>query len=179
MNPKQNSVARFTNLSSETFTHPFGGVPHSFEPGESRLLPYPLAEHLARHLFRFMRLHADDSPTKYAKSDQPWNESGAPLWSESDEESAIGRILSEVYEEEKAKPKTEMELLNEKIEALNAFVRGVKTEDDDITIVENVPTNPIEPVVYKDKAEVIAELTKRQIAFDARKKKLDLEELLK
>jgi hypothetical protein len=33
--------------------------------------------------------------------------------------------------------------------------------------------------VYKDKAEVIAELTKRGIKFDARKTKANLEELLK
>lgn len=39
-------------------------------------------------------------------------------------------------------------------------------------------TPPTGPIVYKDKAEVIAELNKRGLKFDARKSKADLEKLL-
>lgn len=202
MNPNENRVAFFTNISDEAFAHPFGGVTYSFEPHEGKYLPYPLAEHLAKHLAYSMRLKGDTSARKFNPND-PTGGHGAVLWNDDEIKQDMTKILSQIYDEQKAKPKTEMELMQEQIDRLNEQIIGrpvvapvavIESPEASLPAVEPAIAEPAVPLVtlgdaptepslpsaatYKDKAEVIAELKKREIKFDARAKKSELEELL-
>jgi hypothetical protein len=193
MNPDDSRVALFTNISSEQFTHSFGGQPFTFEAGESRMLPLYLAEHLAKHLAYQTFLKNDKSARGADPSDKTGG-AGAVLWSDDEIADFQRRCITNTYAEERSKPKTEMELMQEQIERLNqdidalrgvepvAPVAPVEPVADVVTEPVTEPVAPLNPLpdatVYQDKAEVIAELKKRGIAHDPRKKKSDLELLL-
>ena len=168
MDQNQSSVARFTNITESAWSHPFGGILHSFEAGESRLLPYHVAKHLAKHLATQMFLMGDKSARTYDGSDKTAG-SGSPLWTDESLANLQAKIITEIFDVERPKVKTEMELMQEKIDQIESSLAqkgGEKVTTGDAT-------------TYKDKSEVIAALKEKGISFDARANKSKLEELLK
>lgn len=176
-------IVRFTNPFDFEYTHAWGGVPYTLPVGKPLLLPFPLADHLATHLARQAIIR--QSPMRDA-SETDGKGTDRPLWSDERIAEIKKTIMVEEYREEQAPVQTEAEILAKKIEDLNKRfddMEALKTESDG--------NSPIDPALvagntvigdatsYKDKAEVIAELNKRSIAYDARASKAKLEELLK
>lgn len=174
-NPNAGKVVMFTNISDKDFTHAFGGQPFFVKAGETVPFPYDLGMHLATHLSRRMFLDGDTSPKNYDPSrPDPTQGIGRPLWNETTEREMIDKILGTQYQEELAAPKSEMQILQEQVAALNAKFGGTKDE-----VLPPVITPEVEASgSYKDKAQVIAELTKKGVAFNPRLGKDKLIELL-
>lgn len=172
-------IVRVTNPFDFDFTHAWGGVPYTLPMGKPLLFPFPLADHLATHLARQALIR--QSPMRDA-SETDGKGSDRPLWSDERIEKIKKDIMVEEYREEAPVVKTEAELLRQKIDDLNAQFAEFKESlgDDAAPVIVN---DPIVPVVvdssdYKDKSEVIAELNKRGIRYDARGSKTTLEKLL-
>jgi hypothetical protein len=174
-------VVKFTNITDKDFTHPFDGQPFSVKAGEIVLLPFDLADHLATHLARKIMIDGDKSPTQYDPKDDSGGR-GKPLISAEKEQELKGRILGDVSDAPTEKVKSETEVLRERIDELNKRF--------DVNVAPPIPEPTLDlaelaqdglslAVGYRDKAEVIAELKKRQIVFDARQSKTKLEVLLK
>ena len=134
----------------------YGGVPCPLSAGESKLLPYDVGDHIATHLARHILL-AKDSPQAGTKADN----SASRFMTKEKVEELKAQIISDSYEEEAPVAKTEDELRAEKIAKLNK-------ETDSKTASKD----------YKDKGEVMAELDKRGIKYNARLVKAKLVELL-
>lgn len=160
-------VVKFTNITDKDFSHAFGGQPFFIKAGETVMFPYPLGHHLAKHLARRIFIDGDTSATSYDPKD-PSQGAGIPLWNADKEQAMINKILGDVYEDSKPVQKTENEILREKVDQLQAQfaeLLGEKATSDGS--------------VYKDKQDVVEELTALGITFDARKGKAELEKLLK
>jgi len=130
--------------------------------GKSLLMPKPAAKLLAKHLAR--QVYIKKAPV-YGPSEVDGKGSDRPLWTEENCMKLADSFLSEEYEEEKKLPKTEAEIVKQKIEESNELL-------PETTSTETTPGS------YMDKAQVIAELQKREIKFDARMNKTALERLL-
>ena len=159
-----NKIVRVTNISNFDFTAEmgamFGGVPYFVPSGKSLLMPMPVGKHLAMHLARQIMLRK--APTRDDK-ELDGKGSDRKLWDAVGVDELVAKIVTDVYEEERPVAQTEAQILANKVEELN----------------KNTP--PEVPVVistYKDKAEVIAELVKRGISYNARNTKVALEKLL-
>jgi hypothetical protein len=151
-------VVRVTNIADFDFTPEMGamydGRPFPLRKGESGLYPYVIGEHLARHLARQIKLHA--APVRDEK-ELDGRGKDAPLWSLADENLLTQAIMSDAYTQTSdTQPKSAADLLIDQANALNN--QG--------------------PTTYKDKAEVIKELTRRNISFNPRDTKANLEKLL-
>lgn len=166
----EGKVVRFTNITDERFEHAFGGTPFFVEAGESKLMPWTIADHLATHLARKILLKNDASLSVYDPKD-PTGGVGKPIWNADEEAKVKSKILGEIMEQAVEAEKTEVEKLQEQIKKLNEFVASKFGSEEQPKVVQEGQ--------YQDKAEVIAELEKRGIQFDARQKKEKLEELLK
>lgn len=180
---QSHKIVRFTNVSNFDFTPEmgamFGGVPYFVPAGKSLLMPKPIGDHLAVHLARQILIRKapirDGSETDGKGSDRP-------LWDDQVIQQMIGKIVTDQYEEEKPAVVSEAERMASKVRDLNTvfpaweiITAGVVTTPGVVmtTTVGDTTTG------YQDKAEVIAELQKRNVKFDARKGKASLEELLK
>ncbi len=186
-------VVTFTNKTDFAFTPElgcmydsrpiFGKSGASVEPGESVVLPYHVGNLLAENL-------AKAALNKNAAVDVAGIPTGVPLWDEGSLQKAKDSYLTEMYAEVKPTEMSETDKLMAKVEEYAAMVEkllpGAATDNAPEKTPENTPPAPPAgnpdpantPVEYKDKADVIAELQKRQIPFDARKSKADLEKLL-
>lgn len=183
-------IVRVTNPFDFEYTHAWGGVPYTLPVGKPLLLPYPLADHLATHLARQAIIRK--APKRDA-SETDGKGSSEALWTDDSIEALKKTIMVDEYQETQAPVKTEAEILRDKIDELNRAFNEFKEERDG-----NAPITPAEisgdsePVVvapsedaipntgtYLDKAEVIAELDKRGVKYDARASKANLEALLK
>jgi hypothetical protein len=163
MSNNSNKVVKFTNISTKDFTHSYGGQPFFVKAGETVMLPYDLADHLATHLARRIFIDRDSSPSTYDPKDATSGH-GRPLWDDSAEAEMKAKILGEIFEEASPVKKTEMQMLQDKVNELaQRFTDAPVTAD---------------PATYKDKAEVIKALEAKGIKFDPRAKKADLEQLL-
>lgn len=172
-------VIKFTNITDTDFEFAFGGTPFLVRAKESRMFPYDLAEHGAKHLARKILINKDDALRVYNPAD-PTGGTGRNLCSPEEEQKLMAFIMEEEFNVEEEKPKSEADLLKERIAKLEALLlKDEKEEESTAIVVENVKGNAKDEKVYQDKAEVIAELTKRGIKFDARQNKEKLEELLK
>lgn len=178
--PNEYKVIDFTNHEDFGFTPEMGcmydgrpifgitGAP-SINPGESIKLPYYVAQRLATNLAKVVM-------TRRAPAVDPAGiPTGVPLWNTDGLEKLKNSYLTELYIEEKPTARTETDILMAKVEALNKMVEGLVTA--------KAPETPSSAVIdtktgYQDKAEVIAELTKRGIKFDARQNKDNLTKLL-
>lgn len=174
-NPNAGKIVMFTNITNKDFTHAFGGQPFFVKAGETVPFPYELGYHLAKHLSRRIFLDEDTSPTTYDPN-HPETKSGvgAPLWNDDTEKAMINKILGKTFENEVSAPKSEIELLKEQVAALNEKFGGTKEEELPPVVTPEVASSG----TYKDKAEVIAELTLKGIKFDARQSKDKLIALL-
>ena len=165
MNPEEHKIVRLTNRTDFDFTPEMGarfnGTPYMIPAGKSLLMPKPVAKLLAKHLAR--QTYIKNAPVRDA-SQTDGKGSDRPLWTEEDCLRVADSFISDEYEEERPVPKTPAEQIAAKIAELNKLIDENPTE--------------VAPEGYMDKAQVIAELNKREIKFDARLNKAALEKLL-
>lgn len=182
-NPNDYKVVTFTNKTDFAFTPEMGcmydGRPifgisgaSAINAGESIVLPYHVGSLLARNLAKAVMVKR--APT----SDQPGIPTGVSLWDETKLENLRQSFLTELYTEHKPAVLSETDRLMAKVEELKNFVeKNISPKSDaPVATTEEVGTATVS--AYADKAEVIAELTKRGIKFDARQNKANLETLL-
>ena len=180
-NPKDYQVVSFHNDTDFRFTPEMGcmysgrtindttGEP-GIGAGVTMTVPYHIGHQLAINLAKAVMLKG--APSKdVANSPQ-----GISLWSDSGLENLKNSFLKDLYSEEKPKSVSQADMLIAKIAELNKLEERLNAKLGETTVKDETVTE--NPSVYLDKAEVIAELTKREIKFDARKSKAELEKLL-
>jgi hypothetical protein len=171
MNDKQHKIVRITNIADFDFTSEMGSrydQTDFFVPaGKSLLVPYMVGDHLATHLARQIIM----------RKSKVGETSDRPLWDENLLEEVKRKILVDVYEEEPEEVLSEGQMLAKKVSDLNKNILDETTLDASKIIATE--SNEGDIVAYKDKAQVIAELNKRGVKFNARETKLNLEKLLK
>ena len=159
-----NKIVRVTNISNFDFTPEmgamYGGVPYFVPAGKSLLMPMPVGKHLATHLARQIMLRK--APTR-TDTELDGRGSDRKLWDQAGVHELVAKIVTDVYEEQVAAPQSEAQILAAKVEELNK---------------SNPSEDPVSASDYKDKSDVIAELQKRNIPFNARLSKANLEKLL-
>ena len=153
----------FENIADFDFTPEmgamYGGIGYPVKAGERKLYPWDLADHLATHLARQMYLKKDSSLSTYDPKD-PTEGLGATLWTDEKIAALKAKMLGEPVLAAKEATLTEAQKVQAKVAELNQVEPEIST------------------VGYRDKAEVIAELQKKGIQFDARRSKVELEKLL-
>lgn len=180
-NPKDYQVVSFHNSTDFRFTPEMGcmysGRAINDMTGEAGIgagvtmtVPYHIGHQLALNLAKAVMVKG--APIKDA-ADKP---QGVSLWSETGLENLKKSFIKELYSEERPKEQSQAEVLIAKIAELNKLEERLNAKLGEVTTKDEVVTESSE--AYRDKAEVIAELTKREIKFDARKNKAELEKLL-
>jgi hypothetical protein len=153
----------FENIADFDFTPQlgamYGGVGYTIKSGERMLFPWDLADHLAGALAKQMYLKKDKSLSQYDPKD-PTGGLGAVLWNDEQIATLKAKMLGDPVLAPKEVVLTEAQKVQAKVEELN------------------LAEPEISPVGYKDKAEVILELQKKGLQFDARQSKANLEKLL-
>lgn len=181
MNESDYKIVRVTNISDFDFTGElgarFGGRDFFVPAGKSILCPLTVGDHLATHLARQILLRK--APIRDA-SQVDGRGSDRPLWDDSVIDELKRKIMVEVYEEEKQAPLTEADRMARKVEELNKVVSTPEQNGGNADASSIVPAEDSinSTIVYKDKAQVIEELKKKGVAFDARAGKDKLEQLL-
>lgn len=177
-------VVRITNISDFDFTGPlgarYGGRDYFVRAGGSLLVPFPLGDHLATHLAR--QILIKKAPIRDAK-ETDGKGSDRPLWDDTVITELKAKIMTEVYEEEAPAAVSDADKMASRVAALNKSEKEVEQQDTggNVDASDIVPTEDTagETLVYKDKAQIIAELTKRGTKFNPRDTKATLEALLK
>jgi hypothetical protein len=177
MNDSDYKIVRITNISDFDFTGDIGarfaGRDFFIPAGGSLLVPQTVGDHLAMHLARQILIRK--APTRDANQ-LDGKGSDRPLWDDSAIDEIKAKIMVNVFEEEKKNPLSEAERLAQRVDELNKAVTIEGGNADASGITPTDVNNSA--LVYKDKAEVIAELEKKGASFDARLSKAKLEELL-
>ncbi len=147
--------------------------------GERISLPFHIGNQLALNLAKQSLLR--NAPPHDPKDINPV---GKPLWNEESIDAMKASFLNVLYTNDKPVAMSETDKLMQQVNELNKFVREnipalnqPASSANDPIVPGNSPA-PTETVMYKDKAEVIAELTKRGLTFNARDSKAKLEQLL-
>jgi hypothetical protein len=148
----------------------FGISGGAIQPGESIQLPYHVGNLLAKNLAKAVLNKR--APLK----DPDGIPTGVPLWNDDSLEAIRASFVTDLYTEAKAAPLSQTDILMAKVEELRKMVEGKKEEVADVAVEPT--TEAPQVLTYQDKAEVIAEITKRGIKFDARSSKATLETLL-
>lgn len=182
-NPNDFKVVTFFNKTDFDFTPEMGAMYDgrpifgiSGEPlikaGESIVLPYHIGNLLARNLAKCVMV-------RQAPPDMPGIPTGQTLWTDTSLAALKATFLTSLYDDVKPVAMSETDRLMAKVEELRKFVEtNVAKKGEDVEpSVASAPTDTPSGQ-YADKADVIAELTKRSIKFDARKSKAELEKLL-
>jgi hypothetical protein len=173
-NTNDYKVVSFHNSTNIRFTPELGcmydgrvingksGFP-GIDIGETIVLPYHVAHQLAKNLAKVMM-------NMNAPIDSKDNPNGTAIWNDEQIESKKLSFLTELYSEEKLAPMSETDKLMAKVEEYKAMVEKlIPTENGKADVSsEN----------YATKADVLAELEKRNIPHDKRKTKDDLLKLL-
>lgn len=165
-------VVTFKNISTFDFTPALGAMFNSrpifgkveagkIVPGEELLFPYHIGRRLAINLAKAM-LVKELPPPDHGKGDPSVTQAG---FGDEKVKTYVAQILVGEYKEEKPIKESETDILMRKFEELN------KT-------VEDLKGSKVSSDGFRDKKQVIEELTKRGITFDARKSKAELEKLL-
>lgn len=165
-------VVTFKNISTFEFTPALGAMFNSkpifgkakqgcIDVGEELFFPYHIGYRLAVNLAKQILLR-EDKPPVYGEGDPARSSS---LFGDDEVNKVVASILIGEYKEEKPVKESETDILMRKFEELNRQVEEMKGQK---VSVED----------YKDKAEVIEALEKKNIAFDRRKSKAELEKLL-
>lgn len=165
-------VVTFKNISSIEFTPALGAMFNSrpifgkveagkIMPNEELYFPYHIGRRLAINLAKLMLVREMPAP-EHGKGDPSVTQKG---FGEEQVNALVSQILVSEYSEEKPIKETETDILLRKFEELN------KT-------VEDLKGSKVASDGFKDKKQVIEELTKKGITFDARKSKAELEKLL-
>jgi len=180
MHESDYKIVRITNISNFDFTGElgarYGGRDFFIPAGGSLLTPLTVGNHLATHLAR--QILIKKAPTRDANQ-VDGKGSDRPLWDDAIIGDLKSKIMAEVYEEEKKTPLTEVERMAAKVDELNRVVPpeevGGNADASGLVPVEESTNSAL---VYKDKAQIIDELKKKGVSFDARASKTKLEELL-
>lgn len=186
-NPNDYKVVSFHNNQDFTFTPEMGcmydgraitgqtGV-QGIGAGETVTLPYHIGHRLATNLAKIVMVKGNSGIPQLDAMGQPIVKA---IWNETELERLKNSFLTELYSEVKPATMSETDKLMAKVEEYKAMVDTLIKKDEVIaTNVEDNTTNVGLSSTYLDKAEVIAELTKRNIKFDARKNKAELEKLI-
>lgn len=182
MNESDYKIVRITNISDFDFTGElgarFGGRDFFVPAGGSILTPLTVGDHLATHLARQILIRK--APIRDA-GQIDGKGSDRPLWDDAVIAELKSKIMVEIYEEEKKAPMTEGERMAKKVEELNKVVAPVEEKGGNVDASTIVPVDDStgSTIAYKDKAQIIDELRKKGVSFDARASKDKLEELLK
>lgn len=175
-------VVRIKNISDFDFTGElgarYGGRDFFIPAGKSLLMPLTVGDHLATHLARQIMLRRAPGRTP---EEMDGKGSVLPLWNEQAVEDLKKQIIEEVYEEERKPVQSEADRIHAKVAELNKSEAEVEKENGgNVSAAGIVPTDePSAPIVYQDKAEVIAALKAKGVTFDARAGKDKLEALLR
>ena len=181
MNESDYKIVRITNISDFDFTGElgarYGGRDFFIPAGGSLLTPLTVGDHLATHLARQILIRK--APTRDG-SQIDGKGSDRPLWDDAVISEMKAKIMVEVFEEDKKAPQTEAERMAQKVEDLNRVVppEPVSGGNADASGIVPVEDSSNSALVYKDKAQVIDELKKKGVSFDARASKDKLEGLL-
>ena len=165
-------VVTFKNISTLDFTPALGAMFNSrpifgkveagkIVPNEELFFPYHIGRRLAINLAKLMLVRELPAP-EYGKGDPSVTQKG---FGDEQVDNLVNLILISEYREEKPIKESETDILLRKFEELN------KT-------VEDLKGSKVASEGFKDKKQVIEELTKKGITFDARKSKAELEKLL-
>lgn len=189
-NPNDFKVVSFHNSEDFGFTPEMGcmfdgrgiygstGAP-GINAGETITLPYHIAHRLATNL-------AKVAMTRRAPNVDPAGiPTGVPLWDVVKLDALKNSYLTDLYSEQKPVAMTETDKLMAKVEEYKKLVENfvgdktptTPTADATQSSVVTQIANP-NGSAYQDKAEVIAELEKRDIQHDKRQSKATLEKLL-
>lgn len=196
-NPKDFSVVEFFNSTNFDFTPELGCMydsrPLFVGSGERKQFPYHIGQRLAMNLAKAVLIKG--APLHDPNARDPV---GKPLWGEEGARQLANSFIRELYMEDRPVAQNETDRLMAKVEALERlFAEKQKVTPSDapkepVMTVEELmkkdfsgktaePVNEsvkVKAKVYLDKAEVIAELIKRSVKFDARQNKANLEKLL-
>lgn len=153
-------VATFTNISDETFvhTHCFDDsepLTYSFEPGESQILPFVIANFLAKHLARKILL-GNASSTAMTKRTK--------LFGDEDVDTLKAKILSGSTAVTPPRVQSTAEIVREQIAKLNPKdSEDISTsEDGDVetkaTIIQAMKDKGMKVDLRKSKSELKKEL---------------------
>lgn len=195
-NKNEFTVVRVSNISNFDFTGPlgarYGGRDFFIPAGKSRLFPLPLGDHLATHLARAILLkdapvrddnHEDGRGGESKRNDRP-------IFNEDSIKELKKKLMKEEYEEDHVAAKSEMDIIADKVQDLNKFEEENESEESEEKPVGGNTSLDLSQIdtserssgdntlTYQDKGEVIAELNKRGISFDARADKDTLQDLL-
>jgi len=189
-NPNDYKVVTLTNKEPFAFTPELGCMYDSrpifgtsgelgIQPGESVVLPYHVGTLLASNL-------AKAAMTRRAPTvDQAGIPTGVPLWDDSGLEALKSSYLTELYVEEKPATITETDRLMAKVEEYKAMVEkliptdgGVVPDDPDKRQDGQQDKESETAKKYQNKADIVAELTKRGIKHDPRLGREELKKLL-
>lgn len=186
-NPNDFKVVDLTNKTNFDFTHEMGcmfdsrpifgisGV-NGIKAGESIKLPYHVGHRLATNLAKAVM-------TRNAPATDPAGiPTGVPLWDLPKLEALKNSFITDLYTEAKPIAETEVDRLMKKVAELNKLVmENIKPPVSATEEAKPGATNAADGgnvPAYQDKAEVIAELTRRQISHDPRVSKEELQKLL-
>jgi hypothetical protein len=190
-NPDDFKVVTFHNKTDFTFTPEMGcmydGRPVSgrtgapgIDGGESVVMSYHMGKRLAENLAKIVLLRgSSDTPTLDAQG----NPMIKALWSPEKLSELAGTFITEMYSEQKQVAKTDTDRMFERLEEYKELTRRMEVAAAQLGAVSPQP-NTEESITtpdvtgYMDKAEIIEELKKRGIAFDARQKRDELAKLL-
>jgi len=179
-NPNDLKIVTFHNKTDFGFTpemgcmfngQPINGITGApgVNAGESLTVPYHVGKQLAINLAK--RAILNTAP----RVDAAGVPQGVPLWDESRLKSLADSYITEMYSEQAPQNLSEADKMMAKIEELKKFVTdNVPVKEESVTKEATVTTIGS----FQDKAEVIAELVKRGIKFDARSNKDTLEKLI-
>lgn len=184
VNPNDFKVVTFHNSEEFGFTPEMGCMYDSrpingkngspgIDAGETVTLPYHIGHRLATNLAKVALVR------KAPAVDPAGIPTGVPLWDTVRLENLKNSYITDLYSEDKPVAMSETDKLMAKVEEYKKMVDTLissKGETVSTPVVEPAPATA--PLVYQDKGEVIAELTKRGIKFDARQNKANLEKLL-
>lgn len=185
VNPNDFKVVTFHNSESFGFLPEMGcmydgrpingknGSP-GIDAGETITLPYHIGQRLAVNLAKIAMLRM--AP----EVDKAGIPTGVPLWDTAKLEIMKNSYVTELYTEAKPIAMSETDKLMAKVEEYKKMVDTLMTKNE--PKIEDrsgeMTANSSDQKSYLDKSEVIAELTKRGIKFDARQNKSNLEKLL-
>tara|TARA_R110000868_G_scaffold86958_1_gene243514 strand:- start:5399 stop:5968 length:570 start_codon:yes stop_codon:yes gene_type:complete len=181
-NPNDYKVVTFHNKTDFAFTPEMGsmydgrpifgisGAP-AINPGESIVLPYHVGNLLAKNLAKAVM-------TRKAPQDAAGVPTGVAIWNDDSLEALRVSYITEMYSEEKPAAVSETDRLMAKVEEYKAMVDKLIPKQDAGEAKTSDPKTDATPSQYADKADVIAELAKRGIKYDARQNKATLEKLI-
>lgn len=187
-NPNDFKVVLFKNKTDFDFTPEMGCMYDSIpifgtsgvagiKAGEEVRLPYHIGNQLATNLAKQQLIK--QAPARDLAKDH-LNPVGEILWTPETLVALSQTFMTELYTNSAPVAMSETQKLMQQVEELNKLIRDNLPNALPVVEADGADTTVSTPeaIIYKDKAEVIAELTKRGISHNPRDKKADLEKLL-